>query len=268
MVNQGSGGGGGGGSQGGSQGGSGQHHQPGGGNSLQILNPPFDHRMRMIGSPSQNPGGIKRGWIQTANDASGNAQGPNGKCRINFLFNPSTLVANHSISPTQPSLQQTKSNENRVPGDIPFYASTGSSIGFSLLFDRTYDLWTKRGVKPTLASTFGVAADVAAFYYYFGMIPQPAEAALYGPSHISEPGDPAPPVLIQKWSNLSPSRPPAYFGSYIYIGDKLTYYGVCTSFNVTYTHWNHEMVPMRCSIDLSWQLLVDPSTTEKWRTMR
>lgn len=219
--------------------------------------------MRMIGSPVFTAGKVKRGWIQTAADSTGSAQGPNGNCRINFLFNPSTITLNHSVNITQPSPQQVKTNDNRIAGDLPFYASTGSTLGFSLLFDRTYDLWTNRNTKPTLASTFGVYADVAAFYYYFGLISQPPSAAMVGPGHISQPGDPAPPIITRGWETMSPMAPPRYFGSHIYIGDKLFYYAACESFNITYTHWNLEMVPMRCSIDLSWTLLQDPVSTDK-----
>lgn len=261
MVNNGSGGGTGGG------GGGGSHNPPQSGGpqsgGLQILNPPFDQRMRSIGSPEFTPGLIKRGWIQTAAGTNGKSQGPNGNCRVNFLFNPSTVSASSTVNITQPSPQQVQTNDNRVPGDLPFYASTGSTLGFSLLFDRTYDLWTNKNTKPTVASTFGVYSDVGAFYYYFGMITEPPSAAQVGPGHIGQPGDPAPPVITQGWRTMSPMAPPHYFGSHIYIGDKLFFYGACESLAITYTHWNHEMVPMRCSIDLSFTLLQDPATTQK-----
>ncbi len=77
------------------------------------LNPPFDPRMRRMGSPLNLSAQIKRGWIQNVD----------GTERVNFLFNPSAIDIASQVNPdlTKSPLQAAQS------ADVldPFYTSTG-----------------------------------------------------------------------------------------------------------------------------------------------
>lgn len=220
----------------------------------EVLNPPFDPRMRRIGSPLVNPKPMKRGWIQTAK-----LSGASDNWRVNFLFNPSEISLNHAISQDVPSPEQVMKNPNVVPGMSAALANVGASLSFSLLFDRTYEVWTQR--NNTLANTFGVYADVGAFYKYLHVLAETPR--IDSPQHISKPGDPELNAATQfrDWEFLSPTSPAVIQPSYIWIGPYMKYYGYVDSMAVTYTHWSHRMVPIRCRIDIGFTLLMDPALT-------
>lgn len=49
--------------------------------------------------------------------------------------------------------------------------------------------------------------------------------------------------------------------TWLYFGDPTSnffFFGFITSYDVTVTHWTQYMVPMRCAIDVSFQLLPNP----------
>jgi hypothetical protein len=249
MVNvpEGGGGGNGGGGHGGHPGsggsGSGHHHH----HRQMRLNPPFDHRMHRIGTPVLNPQKLKRGWIETTKESSDNY-------RVDFLFNPSELGVTHGIDPSMPSPIQ--HNKNAAPGTAPLFASINSSLSVDLLFDRTYELWSPRVVN--YATKLGVYADVAAFYQYLNMVPKSyngaKEESLFSEliQLINPFDDPTP------WETIYPQYPMRYQPSYLYIGPRLKYRGYIDNLSITYTHWSHKMVPQRCRVSISFQILPDP----------
>lgn len=197
---------------------------------MEALNPPFDPRMRKIGSPLNQTAKIKRGWIQSAD-------GDNQK--VNFLFNPSQLDLSHSIDPSMVrSPEQAAQNSNDVMD--PDYPTIGSSTGVKLLYDRTYELFSApRSGKMGFANQYGVWADVAAWYVYLGLLP----------------------AYPESWEDSIITDPPVLKNSYLFIGPRLVFYGWVTGINVTYSHWNMQMVPSRCAIDVSFQILPGPGDT-------
>lgn len=186
-----------------------------------VLNPPFDPRMRRIGSPLNQTTKIRRGWIQDEQSAN----------RVNFLYNPSELDLSHSMDPNYTA------NPNMAPDTVdpldPWYTSPTGSLSVGLLYDRTYELFSKASSKNNMANKYGVFADVAAWYTFLKM-------------YDSMPAD---------WRDSIMTSPQQMVMSYLYIGPTLVYYGYVQSLSVTYTHWSQFMVPVRCSVNISFGLI-------------
>jgi hypothetical protein len=186
--------------------------------NIAALNPPFDPRMRQIGNPLHNSKGMKRGWVQTTED----------NLRVNFLFNPSQLDLSHGVN------TDLARNPDYTPTDDVMsidYASTGSSLSVKLLYDRTYEL--VGNASTNFATRYGVWADVAAWYVLLGMLPEmPAD-----------------------WKDSMIVAPATIKQVYLFLGLRMVFYGWLTGASVTYTHWNQQMIPVRCSVDLQMELL-------------
>lgn len=183
------------------------------------LNPPFDPRMRRIGSPLNLTGRIQRGWIQSTD----------GK-RVNFLFNPSQLDLTHTVDP-----DAALNPAQKIDGDLnPDYVYTASSTGVRLLYDRTYELFSPDSSgKTNFANKYGVWADVAAWYTFVGMLRRMPTA----------------------WDDSFITAPPQYNPAWLFVGPSMAYYGWVNSINVTYSHWTQAMVPSRCAVDIGFQIL-------------
>jgi hypothetical protein len=185
--------------------------------SIEPLNPPFDPRMRQIGAPYHRARDMKRGWVQTDED----------NLRVNFLFNPSQLDLGHQVN-----VDAVRNPDFAPSSDVmsPDYVSMGSTLNVKLLYDRTYELL---GSDGGFAHRFGVWADVAAWYVLLGMLPEmPAD-----------------------WRESIITDPPTIKSAYLFLGPRMVFYGYLTGINVTYSHWNQQMIPLRCSVDLSMELL-------------
>jgi len=235
-----------------------------GGSVNRLLNPPFDPRMRNIGGPLF--GHVERGWMVMAEEH------PDTKLRhrVNFMYNPQTVNVNHALQMGYSLTAAPEASPTTGPGAM--YGFGGLDVG--LLFDRTYELWD--GSKEnTLAGRFGVYVDVMAFYIYLGIIRTEVEQDPAGggmnrggagsgmtfPGSIPEgPGGGGARRTADRhvWSSVFPNSYMFPVPSYLYIGDKLRYYGRPSGFNVQYTHWSRHMVPQRAVINLSFSLDADP----------
>lgn len=185
------------------------------------LNPPFDPRMRRIGSPLNLTNQIKRGWIQSEKDAT----------RVNFLYNPSELDLTHSIDP---GLARNPAQAQTADVLTIDYPAMGSTTGVKLLYDRTYELFSApKGGEMGFANKYGVWADVAAWYVFLGLLPE----------------------MPTSWDNSIISGVPYYQTSYLFVGPKMAFYGWVNGINVTYSHWNQQMVPARCAVDVQFTIL-------------
>lgn len=183
-----------------------------------VLNPPFDERMRRVGGPQNQAKKIKRGWIL----------GEDTGDRINFLFNPSGLDVGAAMDPSAVR------SPNQMPdvdqGSEQFLTNSGLSLSFKLLYDRTYELYSG---GAGAASQFGVFSDVAAWYQYHGMIPD----------------------MPSNWEEGYILEPMRMVTSFLFIGPRLAYYGYASSINVAYSHWTQDMIPARCAVDVSFNVL-------------
>jgi hypothetical protein len=195
---------------------------------IPTLNPPFDPRMRRIGSPLNLTTRIKRGWVQSKD----------GTMRVDFLFNPPQLDLQHQIDPNVPTGDMTTQTPDTGGADFAL-AATNSSTSVKLLYDRTYELFSApKGGKLGFANQYGVWADVAAWYYFFDMLP----------------------AYPTSWDDSILTGPMVAKEAYLFMGAKMVYFGRIDSMNVTYSHWTQEMVPARCAVDLGMTVL--PHTGE------
>lgn len=185
------------------------------------LNPPFDPRILSTGgaNPAMKDRPIKRGRIVALE----------GGLQVNFMFNPSTLDVSYAYDPSL--ADPTKTDTSVVASTIG-----EGQISVNLLFDRTYEVWDR---GSSIASTFGVHADILSFYAFLGMIDA---------SYTASSG----------WENLYPKNQIARKDSYLYIGDTLKYYGYVTSLAVSYTHWSFDMIPTRAAVGIAFNVIMTP----------
>jgi hypothetical protein len=185
------------------------------------LNPPFDARMRSIGSPLNRSSQIRRGWIQAEDTRQ----------RVNFLYNVSQLDLSHQVDPNN-VVQPAQKPPDSVTD--PFYTMSASTTGVKLLYDRTYELFSAPASGSTgFANKYGVWADVAAWYVYMGMLPS----------------------MPKSWDDSIITSPATLVRSYLFVGPNMVFYGWPTGINVTYSHWTQNMIPQRCSVDIGFQII-------------
>lgn len=236
--------------------------------------PPFDSRISSVTWPMLNSSGqaqqLQRGFMiwdtvngnpQSLGYAAGTA------AQVNFLFNPSQVTAQYQT--TDASMQS--ATMLPVPGDPskPFIP-LNQTVEFAILFDRTYELWslagnpnTNPGVNPATAlQTIGVDVDIRAVRQFTGMTATgaglnqattqtPGGAGGAAGTNIS-PGTPG--SLTQGIMLLIPSF--VYFGA---PGTGISFYGYISSWDVTYTHFNAVMIPIRAAVNISFTLLPLPT---------
>jgi len=139
-------------------------------------------------------------------------------------------------------------NYARNPNDTGDYnVMLNTTISFSLLFDRTYELWDRK-YQGTDVGTYGVSVDTNAFYNLTGInIPEKVPGVRGGKSYTK---------INQGPMKMTPVD--LYFG-YGSPGG-LHYFGIITSLGITYSHFTQQMVPVRCAIDVGFNVF--PTTTK------
>lgn len=212
------------------------------------LNPPFDPRILRIGAPGLGSKKLKRGRLVNATKDANTGR----KHGVNFLYNPVAVSASHNLSMdvvTTPGMQQSTSASTQM-GQLPNIGS----VSVDLLYDRTYELWDK-SKRKTLAGRFGMYADVLAFYYLLGITEK--GSVFSGNAATADAGMGS----SVAWQSLYPT---SYIDPtnrmYLYIGDKMRFYGTVTDMSITYSHWNEEMIPMRGQISIAMSFQTDSSS--------
>jgi hypothetical protein len=221
-----------------------------------VENPPFDPRIRLIpgvaSSDTGSEGGstLFRGRIETRDKVNGYFR------RLNFLYNPS-------------GVQWTGSVDTNTIGDAAvmdpndssqFIMPMSQSVGFSLMFDRTYETWVYDANIET--SRLGVVADIKHFYAMLGILGDPTA---YLPANVHTQGDPASwgtalvaslknSVDVSTIDDASPTSFMQYVQVRVILGKHVSYYGVINSATVSYTHFTQRMIPNRCSLEISMTL--------------
>lgn len=188
------------------------------------LNPPFDPRMLSTGgaNPALRERPLKRGRIVASEVATTSAG-----LQVNFMFNPTTLDFAFAFDGSQADPEGTdKTVTAPTVGE--------GQLSLNLLFDRTYEVWDR---ASTVAGVFGVHADVLAFYAFLGLIDASYTAS-------------------SSWEQLYPKSQIQQVYSYLYIGDRLKYFGYITSFSVSYTHWSYDMVPTRAAVGIAFSVVM------------
>ena len=188
-------------------------------------NPPFDTRIRRYMPGIQGP--TSTGYIEQA-DFMASALGLVRPYKVRFLYNPESLsvgyAANDAVLP--PEVQSSEMNAAQA------LISNMQSIGFSLFFDRTYEL---NSPNVPMSDVYkkqleqGVYADIAALERVVGIY------------------DGQGPILKM------PMRlyfGPRYAGPAVQKGRPLAYFGYINSLSVVYSLFTKDMVPVRAQVSV------------------
>jgi hypothetical protein len=224
-----------------------------------IDNGPFDPRITSIpftqnlsgteGVPGSGGKKLTRGFIIQAKAINGARQ------RCNFLYNPSAISISHGIDTNVLSDPNAIDKNDVTAGQtlLPLQ----QTLSFSLLFDRTYELWDPSklyGDAATKVPALGVAFDVLSLYKITGIAtPMPVT------DDSSADADAFKNAFNKNTFANGPAGPMTYQPVYVVIGTSLSYYGVIQSLGVTYTHWTQAMIPTRCRVDVEVTLLPTPT---------
>lgn len=218
-----------------------------------ILQPKFDSRIYSLAFPNQDttPGHskqLRRGYMIWDKAITGY----NSRAVVHFLYNPSTVQATYSMSDPNAaaSLMFPNAHDNldlRIP--------LNQTATWSLLFDRTYELWGAYnssgnpnqglGVHQNNPSVLGVLSDIYQMQQFTGMdvqFQQTNGAGIQG----------APTGSFTRHQGILQLIP-----SFAYFGGKqaLSFYGYISEWDFQVTHWTQFMVPMRCVINVSFTML-------------
>jgi hypothetical protein len=207
-----------------------------------VENPKFDSRilnlpMRQV---SQGYGGTKDSTLYRG-AMVGREDRDNFKYKVNFLYNPSTITESRSIDLNG----QVFPDYARVPGDSGDYQTAlNTTVSFSLLFDRTYEMWDSK-YQTTDVGTFGCSVDVNAFFNLCGINTKQLVPGTRG----------------GKSQQMTVQGPMAAVPMDLYFGygspGGLHYFGIVTSLGVTYSHFSQQMVPVRCAVDIGFTVFAD-----------
>lgn len=229
--------------------------QPG---SFVVENPPFHPNILNI--PLRQVGVTNTGGTDTVQGTS-NAQlyrglmasrvqtGQSQQFRVNFLYNPATISESRSLDLNNGVLPSYARN----PDDPTKYATgLNAMVNFSLLFDRTFELWDSAYVN-TDAGRYGISVDTNAFYNMLNInqLNTQAPVALGG----SVPVDTTATYSYVVQGTMSAVPVDLYFG-FRSMG-ALKYFGYVSDLEITYTHFNQKMVPQRCALQVGFTLMSD-----------
>lgn len=244
-----------------------------------VTNPAFDKRiLRLAKLQGTGTSAFQRGFLLTATRKTPSVATKKAKrYRVNFLYNPSDITVSHSVNldnnaTALPQELRSDFDQGQVLG------VTGSSLSFSLLFDRTYEcanpeIWN----RPEAA--MGCYADVVTIYGLVGISePTLTPAATQipyapgqGPNNSGVGKGPLAPSTTtsnanaeQKYGIMKLNPVFAVFcpvrtldSSGFSTGvSMMRYYGYINSLSVQYTHWTQRMVPTRCVVSISMALLM------------
>lgn len=220
-----------------------------------IQQPKFDARISKLIYPlmgNRNPqhGILKRGFMIWEKPLVGYS----ALATVHFLYNPSTVEASYPLSDSSVGAILQFPN----PGDnadlrVPLY----QTVSWSLLYDRTYELWGSAEEGRTTGKdnnnprAVGVLADIEQMRQFTGMD--------IGYSSNGLPSATANQTFAGRQGIIQ------IVPCYVYFGDKngLVYYGYISEWDVQVTHWTQRMIPMRCVVNVSFTMLPPPQNSTK-----
>ena len=247
-------------------------YEPISGTPLQILtgkpgtvvyqNPPFHPNILNVGgsNASINPPvnttigtkGLRRGFINTV--VSTSAAGKPAGYRVNFLYNPATIYESRLLDLNN----QVLPSYARNPADPSNYnTALNTTVEFSLLFDRTFELWDSNYIG-TQAGTYGVRVDVEAFYNLLGINQSQvtSQHSLIGVTNgVPQYGTSSSTVQ----GSMQMTTVNIYFGQSA--RSVLQYYGFINEIDITYSHFTLDMVPSRCEVDVTFTVMAQTAST-------
>lgn len=238
----------------------------------------FDPRtlsLPLIGDIVQQPKGtvfplvlssLRRGYIKQDQTQYTGKNAPIYACA--FLYNPSTITVTHGLDANSTSAVLPQYYRNPADTGV-YYVGLASTLSFSLLFDRTYELNT--GIPqgpdvpdpypdniPTASGGFtqedprrlGVEVDIRALRRICGILGQTVSQSWTDDKGQSQTKNLTGPMMqIPSW---------VHFGGEANT-NSLSYFGYISGLSIDYTHFSTNMVPMRAAVAVSFTLL--PTTS-------
>jgi len=222
-----------------------------------LFQPDFDKRMALTFSGANK---LEKGRIVPVNPKTGTGT-KTDNYGVRFMYNPSTLNIGYSADPS--AYLQGENDVKNQKGDA--LGSGFGTLSFNLAFDRTYETWQNAGKidpgntnDPELqVRKFGCYVDIRQFYLMLGIIePGTNQPEIHGSHGTSQGGGGVgiPSNVFQSFSEdfgpmlVTPVQ--VYFG-----GTKaLNFFGVFSTFSVTYSHFTSQMTPVRAIVNLTMDL--------------
>ena len=220
------------------------------------VQPAFDKRMTTLPFLlGQGQGKVRQGYMIW--DKATNVPGYTKKAVVNFLYNPTTIDLQYALDTANVSGGLTF---RQAGDDAAAVVNMASTLSFSLLFDRSFELWgsynpdgSPKTATPGNPANMndpaqgGVNVDIMAFKQITGQLAdQPSGAGNSG---------------TKTGQNYNIQGPMSMCPTWVYLGPPssgMFYYGYISSWSVSITHWSQAMVPMRCAITVSFQLMPPP----------
>ena len=227
-----------------------------------LIQPKFDARLFTMAFPltGSQSGTIQRGYMIW--DSPGlPLQYGSALATVHYLYNPSTVASDFNIA----SASAQASLDFPNPGDAAKLAiPLSQTVQWSLMFDRTFELWGNYGSDGTPNNIFGggnndptsigVQADVMQFMQFTGMLAS-GQFTTNGQGGLT-----ANAAYSTTQTGIMQMIPAwAYFGA-SNVQNNLMYYGYINEWSVQYTHWTQYNIPMRCVISVNFTMLPWPST--------
>jgi hypothetical protein len=212
--------------------------------------PPFDPRIqRLIDPASGEPLALQRGYMVWDKPYP---PGYGAAAVVKFLYNPSTVNTTYVL---QDSNAQSALNYPNAGDTAALVIPLSQQVEFSLLFDRTYEMGMGIGAMNGDLALMGCDVDVRAMRQFTGMyVGDYSQQGFAGAGALA--GNAAVPTgvagTVSQGTLMQLVEAYCYFGP---AGAGIKYYGYVDSWDVTYTHFNTSMLPMRCEVDVSFTLL-------------
>jgi len=238
-----------------------------------IIQPNFDSRIKTITQPlgASEYGVLKRGFMEW--DTGVNPPYPkNARAIVNFLYNPSTTSLTYTQSAgSVPSVLAFANSKDQSQSIVPL----SQSLNFTLLYDRTYELWGSYQTNGQFAGATsaintninnpamaGVGVDMLAMQQFTGQFVNEPSGA--GNGTIGQTTK-VPAGNKSDQSNFALQGPIILIPSWVYFGPPVPgnfFYGYITDYEVQVTHWTQYMIPMRCVINIDFAMLPPPVTDQ------
>lgn len=211
--------------------------------------PKFSPHIEVLANPivGHTQGALQRGFLLWEQAITGYKQ----RAVVHYLYNPSTVQANYSVGGGSGNNAQLSQLYPVAGQNSNLVVPMTQSANWTIMFDRTFELMgqgNNKGNNINDPKVAGVNVDILSMMQFTGMMTNTGTktSATDGSNDIW-------PSVMQ----MIPSY--AYFGGG---GNNTTrYYGYINEWDVTITHWTHNMVPMRCVIDISWSMLPKPANS-------
>lgn len=251
------------------------------------INPAFDPRIlnfpptAVVSDPTLNHGHLAKGYMMTADPSlattsialGGGSDVPSAATKnsafytLIFLYNPSEVDLSFSLDPDNgvtPAYLRSSADTG-----TPIVA-TGGTLSFALLFDRTYEV--NYGTSG-YAHDLGVLVDMHVLMGLTGITmpltasQKTATGAAVGSAGSTASVSPGSVTGVMQMLPIWVNFPTILGGAYGQMGTTaapasqmpdislMRYFGYLTNISISFTHFNQRMIPFRCGLNVTMQLM-------------